>query len=145
MNFKPLKSVILGCLLVIAAGIAGADHPLFGKVDKNKDGKIDREEFAQYMRENAFEQLDKDEDKIISQSEWSNTDNVIDAGQYKEVFKSADRDRDKRISFPEFSSYAEKYSNIEEAFMILDKNKDAGLAPDEISYIPSFRWLTIHF
>ena len=140
-----MKSVVFVCFLVLAASLVCAMHPVFQKADRNKDGRVDREEFSQYMKESAYDELDKDKDKNLSQSEWDNTHNVIDTEKYKEVFKSADRDRDKRISFPEFSNYAEKYSNIEEAFMLLDKDKDGALASDEISNVPAFRLITIHF
>ena len=142
MNLKPL---ILACVLVIAATVAGAEQRMFEKIDKDKDGKINHEELSYYMKENAFEKIDNNRDERITLSEWDKTHDVAAAEKYKETFQSMDRDRDSRISYPEFSSYADKYSNIEDAFMIMDKNKDGALSPDEVSYIPSFRLFTIHF
>ena len=140
-----LKSVMLACLLIILATVAGAEQQMFEKVDKDKDGKINREEFSQYMKESAFEKLDNNRDEGITEAEWDKTYDVVAAEEHKGIFKSMDRDRDKRISYPEFSNYAAKYSNIEDAFMIMDKNKDNALSPDEVSYIPSFRLFTLRF
>ena len=97
------------------------------------------------MKGNAFETLNSDGDEAISQAEWDNTHRAIASEKYEEDFQAIDKDKNKRISYPEFSNYAEKYSNIDDAFMLLDKDKDGGLAPEEIDYVPSFRWITIHY
>lgn len=145
MKSTLLNSLIISCLLAFVAAIAVAGHPLFEKVDTNKDGKIDRKELADHMKGNAFDELDNNKDEGITQTEWDKTHYVIDAEKHQEIFKAVDRDKNKRISFPEFTNYIEKYSNIEDAFMLLDKDLDGLLAPDEISYIPSFRLITIHY
>jgi len=145
MNSIVIKTITLASMLLFLAGTAGAMHPIFEKADVNKDGKIDREELAEYMKDHAFEKLDEDSDKEISQAEWSRADDVLEVEEYKGGFKSVDRDRDWKISYPEFNNYIEKYSNMEDAFMVLDKDRDGALAPDEISNVPSFRWFTIHY
>ena len=68
-----LKSVMLACLLIILATVAGAEQQMFEKVDKDKDGKINREEFSQYMKESAFEKLDNNRDEGITEAEWDKT------------------------------------------------------------------------
>jgi Ca2+-binding EF-hand superfamily protein len=136
---------LFSLFILLTASAALAMHPVFEKADKDGDGTVSREELKQYMKENAFEKLDQDQDKTITQSEWDRADDVIEAEEYKGVFDALDRDRNFKISLPEFSNYLEKYSNIDEAFMILDKNRDGSLAPDEVSSMPKFRLITIHF
>ncbi|UCD36360.1 MAG: EF-hand domain-containing protein [Nitrospiraceae bacterium] len=131
--------------LLVLAGPAGANHPLFDEVDTNKDGRIDREELASYMKKNAFDELDSDRNEGLTAAEWEGAHYLIDEEQHRNIFRSLDRDRDERISYPEFQNYIEKYSNIEDAFMVMDKDKDGALAPDEITYIPAFRLITIHY
>jgi Ca2+-binding EF-hand superfamily protein len=97
------------------------------------------------MKENAYEKLDRDGDNIISAAEWNRADDVIEIEEYKETFKVIDRDKNWKISYPEFSNYLDKYSNIADAFMALDKNGDNAIASEEIDYVPQFRLITIHF
>ena len=145
MNSIIIKTLTVAIILFFLSGIGWALHPIFENADTNKDGKIDHEELEKYMKEDTFKKLDTDRDNIISGAEWSRADNVIEIEEYKRTFKVMDRDKNWKISYPEFSSYLDKYSNIEDAFMVLDKNKDNSLAPEEIDYVPSFRIITIHF
>ncbi len=145
MKSTIIKTIAVISLLLFLGGTAAAMHPVFQKADLNKDGKVDREELEMYMKKNAFEKLDTDGDTIISESEWSRADDVLELEEYKGALRGFDINKDTKITYPEFKNYLEKYSNIEDAFMLLDKDKDGGLAPDEISYIPSFRLITIHY
>lgn len=138
-------SAVVALSLLFLAGPAAATHPLFEEVDTNKDGQIDRDELANYMKKTAFDELDSDHNEGLTSAEWEGAHYIIDEEQHKNIFRSVDRDRDERISYPEFQNYIEKYSNIEDAFMVMDKDKDGALAPDEISYIPRFRLITIHY
>lgn len=145
MNSIVIKTIAVAGILLFFSASGWAMHPVFERADTNKDGKVDREELEEYMKENAFEKLDTDSDKKISEAEWSRADDVLEIEEYKDSFRRMDRDKNWKISYPEFSNYLEKYSNIEDAFMVMDKNKDNSLAPEEIDYVPSFRWFTIHF
>ncbi|RJQ19386.1 MAG: hypothetical protein C4560_06180 [Nitrospiraceae bacterium] len=139
-----IKIIVFVVLSVFWVSTSMALHELFKKMDSNRDGQIDRGEFAGDMKRDAFNKLDSDKDEHVSQDEWGNG-NFIEAGKGAEVFKSVDKNADKRISFIEFSDYSEKYSNIEEAFMTSDKNRDGALAPDEITLRPLFRFITIRY
>jgi len=114
-------------------------------MDVNRDGKVSLEEFTANMERNAFDNLDKNKDGFITPEEWSGADFIEEKEKEREIYKAIDKNAKKRISFPEFSNYADKYSNIEEAFMIQDKNKDGGLSPDEITLRPLFRLITIRY
>jgi Ca2+-binding EF-hand superfamily protein len=96
------------------------------------------------MKDNAFEKLDEDQDREISAEEWGRADDVLSVEEFRGQFKDADSDKDWRLSYPEFDNYIEKYTNVDDAFMVLDKNQDNSLGPEEIQNVPAFRFITIH-
>jgi Ca2+-binding EF-hand superfamily protein len=145
MNAIIIKAATVAISLFLLSGTGWALHPIFEKADTNKDGKVVREELERYMKEDAYEKLDTDKDNVISGAEWNKADDVLEIKEYKETFKVIDKNKNWKISYPEFSNYLDKYSNIDDAFMILDKNGDNILASEEIDYVPSFRLITIHF
>ncbi len=129
----------------LAAPESQALHELFRSLDLDKDGKIDRNEFSEDMKRNAFKKLDADDNREITSSEWASLDNVEELDRHSALFKRLDKDKDRRITFFEFSDYADKHSNIEEAFIGLDRDRNNYLAPDEITVRPLFRMITIYF
>ncbi len=66
------------CIFMISAGCATTGNPLFDSMDKNRDSKIEFEEFAEDMKQYAFDQLDDDDNRNISKEEWNSIDNVSD-------------------------------------------------------------------
>ena len=69
-----LASVII--LLVSGVSRSYAVHELFKSIDENADGKINQEEFSEDMKEQAFERLDVNENKMISMKEWESLGSV---------------------------------------------------------------------
>lgn len=137
--------VLLICILVIGAPYGMALHEYFNSIDVNTDGQVSEKELSQDMKENAFDQLDADNDAMISMLEWEPVAPVRNKKKHMELFERMDTDRDKRISFLEFSDYAERHSNVEEAFMGLDKDRNNSLSPDELTLRPLFKMITIRF
>lgn len=131
--------------MVFGVNLTEAIHNLFNEMDVNKDGKVSLEEFTANMERAAFDKLDKNKDGFITPDEWSGADFIEDKEKGREIFKAIDKKAKNRISYRDFSNYADKYSNIEDAFMIQDKNKDGSLSPDEITLRPLFRLITIHY
>jgi len=127
------------------ASESNALHDLFKDLDINKDGKIDRSEFSEDMKKDAFSSMDKDQNREITYEEWQGIEGVEDPDRLGELFKRMDKDRNKGITFFEFSDYADSYSNIEEAFIGLDKDRNNSLEPDEITVRPVLKWITIRF
>jgi len=122
-----------------------AVHELFKSIDENADGRINQEEFSKDMKEQAFERLDTNKNEMISMEEWEPLTDIKNRKKHMELFERMDKDSDKRINFLEFSDYAERHSNIEEAFMGLDKNRNNHLSPDEITVRPLFKMITVRF
>lgn len=134
-------AVLISCLVSESESL----HYLFRSIDANKDGRIDHDEFSVDMKENAFNRLDSDKDREITEAEWVSLDSISVKEKHSKLFKTIDINKDSKITFFEFSSYADKHSNIEEAFMVLDKDRDGLLLPDEITVRPHFRMITIYF
>lgn len=145
-----ITTKIILCLLIIilwclALSESEALHSLFRSIDANEDGKIDRDEFTHDMKENAFNELDKNQNKEITEGEWVSLDTITEEEKHRELFKAIDKDKDRRITFFEFSDYADRHSNIHEAFIGLDKDNNSSLTPDEITMRPLFKMITIRF
>jgi hypothetical protein len=94
---------VLPALFALAAAASFADEPAkphdpraaFSETDKNKDGKIDREEFHQRVME-IFFFGDTDKDGYLTQAE------LVATVVFPEDFEAADRNADGRYSYPEF-------------------------------------------
>lgn len=146
---KSLKRIMLSLLVFsfvcLAATESRALHELFGDMDLNKDGRVDRNEFSEDMKARAFEKLDVDANREITEAEWISPDTILNQDKHSELFKRVDKDKNRRITFFEFSDYAEENSNIKEAFIGLDKDMNNSLAPDEITVRPVLRMITIYF
>jgi len=122
-----------------------AVHDLFESMDENRDGEISQKEFKDNMERDAFEKLDTDKDQVIEEEEWTSLEHVSEWEGNIEFFEGIDKDKDRRINFFEFSDYAGSKSNLDEAFMGLDKDGSNSISPDEITTRPLFKMLTIKF
>jgi Ca2+-binding EF-hand superfamily protein len=146
---KSPTKYVLCFMMIVAVGLFASEghalHELFRSLDLNKDGKIDRNEFSEDMKKEAFSKLDKDKNGVISSEEWENNDDVPELDKKNELFKRMDKNKNKGITFFEFSDYADRHSNINEAFMGLDRNGNNSIEPDEMTVRPLFKWLTIRF
>ena len=88
-------------------------------------------------------QIEFTRQKGISLSEWDSIDHLKGNDEDKKVFESIDKNHKKRITFPEFSSYSDTNSNIDDDFNMLDKEKNGSLSRDEISIPPLFMIINI--
>ncbi len=145
---KPITQYIFSFMIIVfvilTASEGSALHEMFNSLDLNRDGKVDRNEFSEDMKKESFDKLDADKNREITETEWGGLDSVTDP-EHGALFKRIDKDKDKRITFFEFSDYADRNSNIDEAFMGLDKDGSNNLSPDEITVRPLFKWITIRF
>jgi Ca2+-binding EF-hand superfamily protein len=132
-------------LMILLVHDTNAIHNLFSEMDVNHDGKVSLDEFSSNMAKSAFDSLDKNKDGFITPEEWSGEDVLDEKEKAPEIFRAIDKQARKRFTYPDFSNYAQKYSNIEEAFMVMDKNKDGILSPDEVTVRPLFRLFTIRY
>lgn len=138
--------ILFSVMLILSVALASTGYAtdnVFKSFDRNKDGRISREEFDEDMKGTTFGRLDSDSDKYISLSEWKSLNNVTDEKKHMELFGKIDRDKDKKINFFEYSDYADMHSNIYQAFIGLDKDGSDYLSPDEITLRPLFRMITI--
>lgn len=138
------------CFLVIifisfAVSESSAMHDSFKSLDINKDGRIDRNEFSEEMKKESFSELDKDQNREISYEEWKSLYSVEEPERHSEMFRRIDKDKNKGINFLEFSDYADRYSNISEAFIGLDKDGNNSISSDEMTVRPLFKWVSVRF
>ena len=131
------------CVLPVSQGLAV--HDLFKSIDKNQDGKVDREEFSQDMKKDAYAKLDRDADASVTYEEWNSSPYITQKEKQTRMFQRFDRDQDRIITFAEFSDYMTRDSNLEEVFIGLDQDRNNFLTPDEITIRPHIRILTIRF
>ena len=115
------------------AGMHGdGTPPMFGKFDKNNDGRISRDE-AREGADQMFTEMDTNKDGFISSEEMRAHHAAMHekgAGMMREHWKAADKDGDGALSRAEVE--AGKMPMMARDFDKLDKNKDGKLSPDEI-------------
>ena len=122
-----------------------AVHELFKSIDGNTDGKITKVEFSEDMKSFVFYEIDSSHNKSISKSEWMSIEGMRETEKHEELFQRIDKNKDNKITLFEFSNYADKHSNLDNAFIRLDKDENNSLSPDEITARPLFKMLTIKF
>lgn len=144
MGKTRFMAVVLFAIFMLGPCESMALHELFKSIDVDADGKVSVKEFSDDMKKHAFEEMDTDSDKMISAEEWERAA-IADKNNGIELFESMDRDRDRGINFLEFADYAERNSNIEEAFMGLDADRNNSLSPDELTLRPLFKLITFRF
>jgi len=149
LTMKSVKKYILGLIVsafvCLIASEGYALHELFRSLDLNRDGKVDRNEFSADMKKEAFSRGDTDKDGVMSYEEWKALYGIEEPGARDEMFRTMDKDTSRGITFLEFSDYADRHSNIDEAFMGLDKNGNNAIEPDEMTLRPLFKWITVRF
>jgi Ca2+-binding EF-hand superfamily protein len=130
-------------IILFAVHASKAAHDLFYDMDKDGDGEISLKEFSDDMKAHAFQQIDADNDQVLVEKEWNIVESNSDSKTQIKLFENIDKNKDRRIVFLEFSGYADRGANIEEAFMGLDKDGSNSLAQDEITTRPMFKIITI--
>lgn len=115
------------------AGMHGdGTPPMFGKFDKNGDGRISRDE-ARDGADQMFTETDTNKDGFVSAEEMRAHHTAMHekgASMMREHWKAADKDGDGALSRAEVE--AGKMPMMARDFDKLDKNKDGKLSPDEI-------------
>ena len=124
-----MKKVALGLLImsvVISTAAFGADiyrlhaAEIMAMADKNRDGRLDREEYHQRMTE-VFFFIDTDKDGNLTLTE------IGAAGEIDpERFNAADRNGDQTLSLDEY------LNALHQDFDAADKNQDGTLDMEEL-------------
>jgi len=77
-SYLPMMLGLLGSLMLSTAAFAGAD---FGTLDANQDGSLSAEEAAADVElSQSWSEIDKDENGVIDQAEFSAFEGMQDAG-----------------------------------------------------------------
>jgi Ca2+-binding EF-hand superfamily protein len=118
---------------------AEAGREQFRRMDRNGDGKLQREELPERMRE-FLGRIDSDGDGVISEAEFSRAAGRFagganggmpanGAGFAGPLFGALDTNRDGEIS-------AEEIANSSKSLLALDRNRDGKLSRDELGPPP---------
>jgi Ca2+-binding EF-hand superfamily protein len=126
-TYLMIAAAIVGALAVCVAPAACADRMDAGAtmalVDRNKDGRIDREEYHQRMTE-VFYFADVDKDGQVTYAELLAV-TTVDPG----AFKKADRDGNGKLSLYEFLYI------VHRDFDAADKNQDGVIDIQELTLL----------
>jgi Ca2+-binding EF-hand superfamily protein len=117
---KKIFAVLTIILFTVSLACA-ADDP-FSKIDKNKDGKISKQEYLDAVNGN-FDKLDKNHDGILTREELQ-LNGKIDVDKF---IKETDTNNDGKISKREYQQAAKKRFNQ------LDKDKNGFIDKNEWS------------
>ena len=134
-TLRTLTIALLATCCTLAAGVAiaqeadGADpraamREMLQKADSNKDGAIDRGEFAA-VRQSRFGEMDRDGDGKVTKAEMEARAAERAAERGGRLFARADADGDGAISKAEFEATEMRM------FERMDRNGDGRLSPED--------------
>ncbi len=102
--------LVVAILILLKAGIAYAGDDILDKLDTNRDGKIDINEFTSATSE-AFHLYDKNGDGYLDLKELS----ASQVANSKKWLNEIDTNKDGRIDYSEFLGAATKWFNTADA------------------------------
>ena len=130
--------LVVAILILLNAGIAYAEDDMLNKLDTNRDGKIDIQEFTNGISK-TFQLYDKNGDGYLDLSEFS----ASQAADPKKWFNEIDTNKDGKIDYPEFLGAATKW------FKASDTDRDGHLNRTEYNAArdssPKGLFITIRF
>ncbi|HKP11607.1 MAG TPA: EF-hand domain-containing protein [Blastocatellia bacterium] len=109
-------------------GMRQFQFPQFKDLDKNKDGKLSRDEMPSQMPPQAFDRLDANHDGFIDEAEWNAIRSRMGGGPRvgEGMAKFLDADKDGKVTRDEFAK-------IVALFDLLDANHDGALSQEEMN------------
>lgn len=126
------KFLTLVALVTLPLAFALAQAPeRFAKADANHDKMLSLDETNAYLVGELFSALDKNKDGKMMKEEWM-AKSKGDATQ-AESFRVRDANADGVVTLPEALAYGKKKGLAKELMDAADKNKDGKLSLDEIN------------
>jgi Ca2+-binding EF-hand superfamily protein len=110
-------------------GMRQFQFPQFKDLDKNKDGKISKDEFPSQFPPQAFDRLDTNHDGFIDEAEWNAARNRMGGGGRgfgESLVKFLDANKDNKVTRDEFAK-------LLTLFDALDTNHDGELSQEELN------------
>ena len=108
---KKILAVVL--MILCAAFLAIAAEDFFTKLDKNKDGRVSKQEYLEQAA-GSFDKLDKNRDGVLQTEELGQ----IDKNKRAQLIKASDTNNDGVITKEELEQDARK------RFSTMDRNAD---------------------
>jgi len=116
--------LVVAIFILLKAGIAYAGDDMLDKLDTNRDGKMDIQEFTSAVSK-AFHFYDKNGDGHLDLKEFS----ASQVGDPRKWFNEIDTNKDGRIDYPEFLGAATKW------FKMSDTDRDGHLNRTEFNAV----------